>query len=147
MKDSISKEKFYPHGIEDVWNAITTAAQISVWFLKADFKAEPGYDYTLTHEVVKPDGECSSTVVKGKVLKADPVHHLSYTWIVDGATETTVDWYLEEKDGGTLLKLEHSGISNYPSEQIALNMFNSFSGGWDNCLSELEKYMKTNVHA
>lgn len=146
MKDIISKEKFYPHPIQDVWNAISTAEQISAWFIKADFKAQAGYDYSFTHEVIKPDGEKQCTDIFGTVIVASPVHHLSYTWIVDGATETTVDWYLEEAQGGTSLKLVHSGISNYPSEEISLNMFESFSGGWDNCLNELEKYMKANIH-
>ena len=146
MKDRISKEKYYPHQIYDVWNAITNAEQISTWFLKADFKPEQGYQYTFTHEVIKPDGECSTTIINGQVLKAEPVNFLSYTWVVDGKTETIVDWYLEEKDGGTMLRVIHHGISNYPSEEIALNMFTTFSNGWDNCLGNLEKYMKTNIH-
>jgi uncharacterized protein YndB with AHSA1/START domain len=146
MQDKITKEKFYPHKIEDVWRAISSAEEISAWFLKADFKAEPGYNYTLTHETIKEDGDCTTMVVRGTILKAEPVHHLVYTWIVDDVTETTVSWTLQEKEGGTLIILEHHGISHYPSKELATNMFNSFSGGWERCLNDLEKHMKSQIH-
>ena len=119
MKDKITKEKYYNHHINDVWKAISSADEISSWLLKADFKAEPGYKYTFAHEKISDDGQCSTTIINGTVLKVEPVYHLTYTWIVDGVTETTVQWTLQEEEGGTLLKLEHTGISNYPSEKIA----------------------------
>ncbi|MEQ9303218.1 MAG: SRPBCC domain-containing protein, partial [Marinoscillum sp.] len=82
-----------------------------------------------------------------KVLAADPFHTLVYTWTVGGTgVETTVSLKLEERDGGTLLHLEHSGISNYPTAQMATNMFSSFEAGWSSCVTNLEKYLtKANV--
>jgi len=144
MKDSIQKEHVFNHPIKMVWKAISEASEISKWFIKADFKAEPGYDYTFTHED-QSSGSC--TTIIGRVLEVQPVNRLAYTWNVKGTNvDTTVIWQLEEVENGTRLKLEHNGISQYPGE-TAVNMFNSFSGGWDNCISELDKYLApvTNV--
>ena len=47
MKDVITKERVFNHSIDTVWNAISKAEEISTWFIKADFKAEKGYEYTL----------------------------------------------------------------------------------------------------
>ena len=138
MKDSIFKEHFYNHSINDVWHSITDAEEIGQWFLKTDFKAEKGAPYTLTYD----DG-----VITGTVLEVNPVYKLVYSWMVGReGVETTVTWSLEEKDGGTLLKLEHTGISAYEGE-MATTMFNNFNGGWDNCIDSLGKHLSGKVNA
>ena len=136
MQDKIIKTKQFSYPITEVWKAITVAEKISAWFILADFKAEVGYRYTFTHEQTK---------ITGEVLKANPVHELVYTWMVGGTdTITTVSWWLEEKESGTLLTLEHSGISNYP-EATAVFMFENFQGGWIACLKNLESYLNSPV--
>ena len=135
-KDKITKEQMFNHSIDKVWNAISKAEEISTWFISADFEAKAGYNYTFT---ASEDKGCLT--IKGIVKTADP-YKLVYTWIVqDTTTETTVSWELIEVDGGTKLILTHSGISEYPDEQMAINMFSSFSGGWDDCISSLEKHL------
>lgn len=130
--DKIEKQHQFKQPIEQVWNAISQSEEISEWFIQADFKAEVGYKYTFTHEKTK---------IVGEVLKANPVFELVYTWIVSGTeTITTVSWVLKENENGTLLTLEHSGISNYPGD-TAVVMFNNFKGGWDACVNNLEKYL------
>ncbi|MBW1296503.1 SRPBCC family protein [Aquimarina litoralis] len=141
MKDQIKKEQFFNHSISRVWNAITQQNEISNWFLPADFKAEVGYQYTFN----SPDKEHCEPII-GVIQKADP-YTLVYTWIIKGTNvETTVKWELEETTDGTKLLLEHSGISNY-SGTTAIEMFNNFSGGWDNCIDGLSNYLKQEVHA
>ena len=133
MQDVIVREQFYSHPISEVWKAISEGKNISKWFIQADFQPTVGYQYTFTHE---------DTVIKGEVLEVAPVTTLAYTWIVgETSVATTVRWMLEEKDGGTALKLEHSGISKYPGESAA-KMFSSFQGGWASCLNELEGYLE-----
>ena len=140
MKDVIIKEKMLNHPIDKVWNAITDAKEISTWFLEADFKAEKGYQY-----IFNSSGENCSPI-KGEVKQAKP-YTLVYSWIVtETPIETTVKWVLEETEGGTKLYLEHSGISGYKGE-TAVEMFTSFNGGWDNCISGLTDYLKQMVHA
>ncbi len=141
MKDSISKEHIFNHSIDKVWNAISKAEEISTWFIKADFKAEEGYEYTFT----APE-EKNCTEITGVVKKAHP-YTLVYTWVVAGTdVETLVKWQLEKSDTGTKLYLEHSGISNYTGE-TAVKMFTSFNGGWDNCIHGLSQYLTQAIHA
>lgn len=136
MNDTIVKEHQFGHSISKVWDAITNAEEISTWFIKADFKAEPGYKYTFKHE---KDDEC--TTINGEVLKVNPISELVYTWVVEGTdTVTTVSWKLESNEQGTTLVLEHSGISGYSGE-TAIAMFNSFNGGWDNCINSLDNHL------
>lgn len=140
MKDVISKEHVFKHPIDMVWNAITNNEEISTWFIKADFNAEVGYYYSF-----KSEGE-NCTEINGVVKEAHP-YKLVYTWVVQNTNvETIVKWVLNETAEGTVLHLEHSGISNY-SGDTAVQMFTSFNGGWDNCVSELSKYLTKEVHA
>lgn len=132
MNDRIIKQHQFKHPIGQVWAAISLAEEISTWFIQADFKAEVGYQYTFTHEQTK---------IKGKVIEVTPVTDLIYTWQIEGTdVETTVSWKLEENATGTLLTLEHAGISQYPGD-TAVVMFNNFKGGWDSCVVNLEKYL------
>ncbi|WP_343487812.1 SRPBCC domain-containing protein [Allomuricauda sp. d1] len=141
MKDTITKEYFFNHSIDKVWNAISREEEISSWFIKANFKAEKGYRYTF-----KADEEHGCTQITGEVKEANP-YTLIYTWVVEGTKAvTTVTWRLEQIDGKTKLNLQHSGISNYAGE-TAVSMFNSFSAGWDNCAEELTKFLNREVHA
>ena len=142
MNDIIKKEVLLNHTIDKVWNAISKAEEISTWFIKADFKAEKGYKYTF---MANPN-EKGCTTISGEVKHANP-YLLEYTWIVANTkVETTVKWELETTERGTKLYLEHSGISNYEGE-TAIQMFESFNGGWDNCISGLTSYLKDLVNA
>ncbi|WP_299211229.1 SRPBCC domain-containing protein [uncultured Dokdonia sp.] len=140
MKDIISKEQLFNHPIQKVWEAITHQDQISTWFISANFKAEKGYQYTFNTS----GDDCSP--IHGEVLEATP-YTLIYSWIVtENPIHTILKWVLEEVDGGTKLYLEHSGISKYEGE-TAVEMFESFYGGWDNCLKGLTDYLKEVIHA
>ncbi|GAB1856171.1 hypothetical protein MHTCC0001_10060 [Flavobacteriaceae bacterium MHTCC 0001] len=142
MKDVIKKEVVFKHTIDKVWSAITKADEISTWFIPADFKAQKGYKYLFT----SPPNEKGCTTIGGEIIEANP-YTLIYTWIVGGTeTETTVKWDLVTIPEGTKLILEHSGISNYEGE-TAIAMFESFNGGWDNCIEGLENYLKELVNA
>lgn len=141
MKDVITKEAIFNHPIDKVWNAISIAEEISTWFIKADFKAEKGYQYKFT---ATEDKGCLE--ITGEIKESNP-YTLVYTWIVANTdVETTVSWALESTENGTKLLLEHSGISNYAGE-TAIVMFESFSGGWTNCVDQLAGYLKEVVNA
>ncbi len=142
MNDVIKKEKVFTHAIDRVWNAISKADEISAWFIQADFKAEVGYQYTFTAE----PNEKGCTIITGTVKESNP-YKLVYTWkVAEMKEETTVTWLLEPTEGGTKLYLEHSGISKYEGE-TAVKMFESFNGGWDNCITGLTDYLKKLVNA
>lgn len=135
MKDVLTKQHQYAQSINQVWAAITEQDKISQWFMKCNFKAEQGYRYSLISDDNKER-------IYGEVMKVNPVNELVYSWVVVGTeTVTTVSWKLEEKNGGTLLTLEHSGISKYPTDETAVKMFESFTDGWTKCIDNLEKFV------
>ncbi len=134
IKDTITKETIFNANIDKVWNAISKQEEISKWFLKANFKAEAGYQYTF----LSSEDDCDPII--GEVISADP-YVLIYTWKIKGTdVDTTVKWLLESLDEKTKLTLEHSGISKY-GEPNAINMFESFNGGWDNCINGLTNFL------
>ena len=140
MNDVIVKEQEFSQSIEQVWSAISKEEEISKWFIKADFKAEKGYAYTFT-----ASEEHNCVPITGIIKEATP-YTLIYTWIVaDTNVETTVKWILNKTENGTKLYLEHSGISQYPGDS-AVKMFESFNGGWTNCVNELEKYVQQEAY-
>jgi len=141
MKDVIKKEEIINHPVDKVWNAISRAEEISTWFIKADFKAEVGTPYTFTASEEK-----GCLTITGEVKEASP-YTLVYTWVVAGTDViTTVKWVLEDQGGVTKLYLEHSGISNYSGES-AIQMFESFSGGWQDCINQLQSYVSKETYA
>ena len=79
-------------------------------------------------------------------MSADP-YTLIYSWVVEGTpVKTLVKWVLEKTENGTKLTLEHSGTSNYGSEN-AIAMFGDFKDGWDNCHNGLTKRLIQEVPA
>ncbi len=141
MKDVITKEVVLNHSIDRIWKAITLQEEISTWFIKADFKAENGYRYEFT---ASEENGCAT--ITGEVKSASP-YTLIYTWTVENTqVETTVTWNLKEVENGTRLTLEHSGISQYTGD-TAVEMFNSYTSGWDKCMVALDDHIKNEVHA
>ena len=138
--DKISKEHVYRHNINSIWNAISTAKEITAWFIEADFKAEKGYQYTFT-----ASEEYDRMKIRGTVKEATP-YTLVYTWILqDTDVETTVSWTLTETEAGTHLLLEHSGISGYEGE-TAVTMLGNYNQGWSDCIVELAAHLKSTLH-
>ena len=133
MEARIELKRVYRHPIGAVWSAISEATQISEWFIKADFVAQIGYEYTFTHE---------STTITGTVLDVQPPRILVYTWVLGGVS-TKVHWRLEETAEGTLLTLVHDGIEAYGDS--AATWFANFRHGWQSCAEELETYLSKTV--
>ncbi len=129
MDARIELTKTYKHEIGAVWSAISEAAEISEWFIKADFEAKVGYDYTFTHE---------DTTITGTILASQPPTELVYTWVLGGVS-TTVRWTLSASSEGTLVTLIHDGIDAYGDS--AATMFGHFEKGWTSCTDELTKYL------
>ena len=126
MKDVITKEHVFAHPIDKVWNAISLAEEISTWFIKADFKAEKGYNYTFTsseeHGCLNITGECKECFSLHLDLYLDCREHHYRNCCKMG--------FKGNQSEGTKLFLEHSGISNYPGDS-AITYFNNYNGGWD----------------
>jgi uncharacterized protein YndB with AHSA1/START domain len=111
----VVQEVRYPHPPERVWRALTDRAELSAWLMPNDFTPQEGARFRLD---ARPDHldpfDC-------EVLEIDPPRHLRTRWVVRGRP-TIVTFELRADDGGTVLRVEHEGLST-PEQP-------KFDGGW-----------------
>lgn len=76
-------------------------------------------------------------VARGEFVELDPGRRVVHTWGWEGDGQvhqpgsTTVEWELEAVDGGTRVRLRHTGLSDDEAE--------GHSEGWDRFVPELAK--------
>lgn len=132
---SVVIEKTFPHSPEKLWRALTDPSLLSQWLLSNDFAPEIGRDFQFRTEPVQNwDG-----VIECKVLVVEPLKRLSYTWRALGL-ESVVLFTLTAHDGGTSLRMEHSG---FRADQNAA--FHGAQYGWRKFLGNLEGLLSEEV--
>ncbi len=76
-------------------------------------------------------------VTRGEFVELDPGRRVVHTWGWEGPEQvhapgtTTVEWELEAVDGGTRVRLRHTGLTDEEAK--------SHGQGWDQFLPELAK--------
>lgn len=84
--------------IQKVWDTVSTAEGIALWFMPNDFQPEAGYEFHLQ----SPFGPSPC-----KILEIDAPHRLSFAWDTDG---WIVSFILKELGAAqTEFTLIHSG--------------------------------------
>ncbi|MEH7464054.1 SRPBCC domain-containing protein [Bacillus thuringiensis] len=83
--------------IQKVWDTVSTAEGIALWFMPNDFQLEVGYEF----HIQSPFGPSPC-----KVLEIDAPHHLSFAWDTDG---WIVSFLLKDLGGKTEFTLIHGG--------------------------------------
>lgn len=111
--DSLVFERFFNAPPEVVWKAISTPDQIRSWYFDLPgFRAEAGYEFEFLGGK-DPDHPFKHLC---RVQEAIPLQRLSYTWRYEGYPgNSLVTFELTPREGGTLLKLMHEGLENFPS--------------------------------
>ena len=76
----------------------------------------------------------------GEVVDYDPPRAIAYTWTANWhdrpAQPILVRWELEEHEGGTRVRVTHSGLTDLPIAR------KDYSGGWAGLLSELKNFLE-----
>jgi len=124
-------DEFFPHAPETIWKLLTTGELIGRWLMApTGFEPVKGKHFTFqTTSAGAWDG-----VIHCQVLEAMPNERLAYAWkggheenIGYGSPlDTVVTWTLTRVEGGTRLRLVHSGFVT-PKNDSA---FKTMSGGW-----------------
>ncbi len=129
---SVVIERVFPHSPEKLWRALTESALIAQWLLKNDFEPIVGRQFHL-HVPPMPawDG-----VIGAEVLIVQSLKQLSYTWSALGL-DSVVVFTLTPVDGGTQLRMEHSGFP--PDQQAA---WHGARHGWQGFLNNLEQLLQ-----
>jgi uncharacterized protein YndB with AHSA1/START domain len=137
--DAVTCEIFIAAPRERVFEALTSPAQAAQWW------GDQGRYYMHNFSMdVRPGGKWSTTghsaasgdiEVHGEFLELDPPRRLSYTWISSWLPKVTkVLWELESHNGGTALKLTHTGFAG--DAEATKN----HAHGWNLALVWLQSY-------
>ena len=133
-------ERVYNAPIAKVWDAITENEQMMKWYFNiADFKAEPGFEFSF--EGGSPEKTYKHLCT---VLEVIPGKKLSYSWCYEGLPGYSVvsfELFAEGRDQ-TRIKLTHEGI-----ESMRVNgpdfLRASFTGGWNYIIGQaLKEYVE-----
>ena len=141
--DAVTCEIFIAAPRERVFEALTNPAQAAQWW------GDKGrYHMQKFSMDVRPGGKWSTTgrsatsgdiQVHGEYLEIDPPRRLCYTWISSWLPKATnVVWELEPCNGGTSLKLTHTGFGG-DSEATK-----NHTQGWNLALGWLQSYAERN---
>jgi uncharacterized protein YndB with AHSA1/START domain len=123
-------EEVLPHAPDVVWKTLTTGELIGRWLMPNTFEAAVGKQFTFR---TQPMGNWDG-VVHCEGLEITPHRKLVYSWkggSDDNAPygsrlDSIVTWTLIAVEGGTRLRLVHSGFRS-PENDFA---FGAMSGGW-----------------
>jgi uncharacterized protein YndB with AHSA1/START domain len=118
---------------ERVFGALTNADELARWFpSSAESDARTGGDYVLRFEF---DDESQNHTYAGQYEQVTPGEVVRYPW--NGAFgDTTVEFILRPTDGGTEVRLVHSGWSDEAAETRDLH-----DQGWRFFLDNLGRYL------
>jgi uncharacterized protein YndB with AHSA1/START domain len=124
-------DEVFPHAPETIWKTLTTGELIGRW-LMAPTGFEPVEGKHFTYQTT-PAGEWDGTI-HCQVLEVIPNERFSYAWKgghegnvgYGSRLDTIVSWTLSRVEGGTRLRLVHSGFVT-PKNDSA---FKTMSEGW-----------------
>jgi uncharacterized protein YndB with AHSA1/START domain len=131
-------EEVLPHAPETIWKTLTTGELLDRWLMKSTgFEAVKGKHFTLH---TTPAGAWDG-VIHCEVLEVTRNERLSYSWQGgdDGNTQygsrldTVVTWTLTKVDGGTRLRLVHSGFVTPKNDAT----FRNLREGWSSCVDRI----------
>jgi uncharacterized protein YndB with AHSA1/START domain len=132
---------------ERVFKALSDAGELARWFgspecptksWQMDARVGGRYGYS-TGKGSTVNG-VSAFECHGEILECEPPRVLVYTWIAnwhdDTAQRTVVRWELTPKQGGTHVKVTHSGLASLPVAR------KDYSGGWIGVVEMLKKFVE-----
>jgi uncharacterized protein YndB with AHSA1/START domain len=135
----IAVDEVFPHSPEVVWKTLTTPELMGRWLKMAPtgFEATEGARFTYQ---TTPAGDWDG-VIHCQVLDVVPNERLAYAW--QGGREenvgygsrldTVVTFMLSRVDGGTRIRLVHSGFV-LPKNETA---FKNMSDGWTQVIGNI----------
>ncbi len=131
-------DAFFPHAPETIWKTLTTGDLISRWMMQpTGFEPVEGTRFTFQ---TTPAGAWNG-IIHCQVLEVVPNERFAYSWKGGHETntgygsrlETIVTWILSKAEGGTRLRLVHSGFV-LPENDTA---FRNMGEGWKKVLRNI----------
>ncbi|MFY9150949.1 MAG: SRPBCC domain-containing protein [Prolixibacteraceae bacterium] len=121
-------EQIYPVSPETVWKAITDKDEMKIWYFDLpEFRPETGLEF----QFWGGPAEDRQYLHLCKITEAIPAEKLSYSWRYEGFDgDTLVSFGLFPEDNQTRLRLTHSGLESFPSDNPDFAREN-FVVGWN----------------
>ncbi len=125
-EDSIIVEIFYPHPVSKVWDALVDSESLAVWLMPNDFVPQVGHRFTFQPS----EQQGWSGLIECQVTEVDPPKRVSYTWYnAPSKLDTLVTFSLDAAQGGTNLRLEHTGFES--AGQAGMSIRDMLGKGWN----------------
>lgn len=130
MSDAVMIKTIYLKAKREiVWRHLTEKDLLARWFHETDRDLGSGVSFQyFSYDLEKEDRK----LMWGEVIEIDPprklVHTFTHQWLK--GVITTVTWELMEVDGGTQLRMTHSGITE-------IGQMSDHDKGWDEHLLRL----------
>ena len=135
MGRTLEKEIFINASPERVFRALTEPAELERWFVqKAEVDLRPGGAIRLEWA---PDA-----VEIGTILVVESPHRLSYSWHALEPSPTIITFELTVENGGTRLRLTHTGIG---AGEDWDRYYTSVKSGWSAHLGDLAAWLETGI--
>lgn len=137
--ESIVLDEVFPHSPETVWATLTSGALMARWLGMEPTLFEPVPGSRFTYQTI-PAGEWDGTI-HCQVLEAVANRRFAYSWKggheanrgYGSPLDTIVTFTLEPVEGGTRLRLVHSGFVLPTNETAYRNM----RGGWTTVVARM----------
>jgi uncharacterized protein YndB with AHSA1/START domain len=147
-EDAVVSEIVIAAPPERVFSAIADGGELMKWwrheehFLPSAWEMDRRVGGKWRFEGTSPNYKSAHGVTVfqggGEILEIDPPRRLVYTWIANwhkaAAVPSVVRWELTKIEGGTLVKVTHSGLKD---EAVART---DYAGGWPGVLEWLRDY-------
>jgi uncharacterized protein YndB with AHSA1/START domain len=132
---SIVVERVMPHAPEKIWRALTQAALIEAYLMPNDFEPVVGHRFNFRAEPMAGWNGVADCVV----LIVEPCRRLAWSQNASGdqaahGLKSIVTWTLAPVEGGTLVRMEHSGFR--PEDEAA---YQAMRNGWPHVVAGLER--------
>jgi uncharacterized protein YndB with AHSA1/START domain len=137
--DEIVVDEVFPHASETIWKTLTSGELMGRWLgmTPSGFELLVGSRFTYR---TTPAGEWDGTI-NCEVLEVIPNQRFAYSWTgghegnaaYGAPLDTVVTFTLDKAEGGTRLRLVHSGFV-LPRNDTA---YRSMSGGWRKVLPRI----------
>lgn len=131
MSREVVKEVFINVSPEVVWKALTDASELTQWF-PVDAKVTPGVGGSLW--ISWGDGASG----EAPITAWEPNRRLQWTE-ARGPVKIAIDFHLEGRDGGTVVRLVQSGFGDGPEWD---DEFHMVDGGWTYFTAHLRWYLE-----
>jgi len=123
---AIVKEVWVAASPARTWSALTEKEEMKAWYFDLEaFEPREGFEFQFS------GGKEGRTYLhRCRVTEVVPQRTLAYTWAYEGFSGTSlVRFDLEPREGGTLVRLTHSGLESFAGQHPDLHPDN-FTEGW-----------------